>query len=256
VDSPCIEPTRLHDFNSSLREGPTEFKDLTIACCSCTFGPGHYAGPAFREVHHSLLRECGTCSVYAMALLTEQRLLAKAHQRAGPLQKSAARLLTEEAQAPLNARFDIFLSHSIEDARIVLGAKKDLEDAGLTSYVDWISDPQMSRKNVTSATAMKLRLRMRNCRSLFYLHSCNSQVSIWMPWELGFFDGFAGRVAILPFAKGRSTGFRGREYLGVYPYVDVAQNQDGIECFWVNRSTSEYTDLSKWLRNPDAIRKH
>ena len=33
---------------------------------------------------------------------------------------------------------------------------------------------------------------MRECGSLLYLISEKSAASRWMPWELGFFDGFAG----------------------------------------------------------------
>jgi len=37
-----------------------------------------------------------------------------------------------------------------------------------------------------------------------------------MPWELGFFDGHDGRVAILPIAKSPEPSYVGHEYLGIY----------------------------------------
>jgi hypothetical protein len=42
-----------------------------------------------------------------------------------------------------------------------------------------------------------------------------------MPWELGFFDGFKGRVAIVPLNENQFdiNEFKGQEYLGIYPYL-------------------------------------
>ncbi|TGS08549.1 outer membrane beta-barrel protein, partial [Mesorhizobium sp. M1C.F.Ca.ET.187.01.1.1] len=37
-------------------------------------------------------------------------------------------------------------------------------------------------------TAELLRTRMRQSKTLIYVHSNNSPGSRWMPWELGFFD--------------------------------------------------------------------
>src|SRR5262249_10573120 len=123
-----------------------------------------------------------------------------AGRAAVPLQKSAGRILAEQARAfDAAAHYDIFLSHSFNDAEIVLGIKRVMEGLGLTVYVDWIEDADLGRSRVTVKTAAVLRERMKSCSSLVYAHSANSVTSVWMPWELGYFDGLREhQVWILP----------------------------------------------------------
>ena len=61
--------------------------------------------------------------------------------------------LQKAARAPLTTTFDIFLSHSSEDATVVAGIKLMLEQESFSVYVDWIEDPQMDRSKVTADTA-------------------------------------------------------------------------------------------------------
>jgi hypothetical protein len=129
--------------------------------------------------------------------------------------------------------FDVFLSHSISDAKLVLGIVAFLETQGLRVYVDWIVDREMDRSTVTSATAERLRDRMRQSSCLIYAHSSRSSASKWMPWELGHFDGFKAAVAILPIAQTAQTSYSGQEYLSLYPYVDRKTMS-----LWVNRGSA------------------
>lgn len=83
-----------------------------------------------------------------MAYITkdEARLAARAR-----LQKSygssATQILREEVRASAAAEsFDIFLSHSSEDAEIVLGVREILVGLGLKVYIDWIDDPQLDNE--------------------------------------------------------------------------------------------------------------
>jgi hypothetical protein len=117
--------------------------------------------------------------------------------------------------------YDVFLSHSLKDALLILGLKRLLESDGLRVYVDWVDDPHLDRTNVNAATAARLRDRMRACSSLVYATSANSSASRWMPWELGFFDGYRGadRVAICPIQDGGSAP-NGEEYLGLYKTLE------------------------------------
>jgi hypothetical protein len=71
-----------------------------------------------------------------------------------------------------------------------------------------------------------------------------------MPWELGFFDGYSnGRVAILPITRSQRDEFEGQEYLGVHPYVDVAEiGNTQRRALWVNRSTNRYGLFGIWLK--------
>lgn len=121
-------------------------------------------------------------------------------------------------------RFDVFLSHSVKDAELVLGVVNILEEMGQKVYVDWIIDDNLSRDNVTPATANTLRRRMSQSSRLLYLATNNATSSKWMPWELGYFDGLkSGKVAILPLVDYSFSSFQGQEYLGLYPALDKAE---------------------------------
>lgn len=63
--------------------------------------------------------------------------------------------------------------------------------------------------------------------------------SRWMPWELGFFDGFRTAVAVLPVAKNSSETFCGQEFLGLYPYIDGT----GPAILFINRGTASSSRL-------------
>ncbi|ANC81811.1 toll/interleukin-1 receptor domain-containing protein [Pseudomonas putida] len=117
-------------------------------------------------------------------------------------------------------QFDIFLSHAMVDAELVLGIKVLLEKEGKKVYVDWIDDQDMERNHVTAETAQVLRARMRQSENLLYLATENAPKSKWMPWELGYFDGYKnGGVAVLPVMDESDSPFEGQEYLGLYPVV-------------------------------------
>jgi hypothetical protein len=151
----------------------------------------------------------------SLILLSEARQSGAAKYRV-PLYKSAASVLREQASAaPHDATFDVFLCHSYTDAQVddtaILGVKAILEEFGLRVYVDRLVDSQMTRETVTPGTAATLRHRMRNSSCLFFATSRTSSESIWMPWELGFFDGHNGRVGILPLVATTTTDFRGQE---------------------------------------------
>lgn len=157
--------------------------------------------------------------------------------------ESADILLHSVNAATKEDKFDIFLSHSIADAAIVLGIKRLLEDDGLKVYVDWVQDKKLDRERVTKETAAILRQRMRQSTSLIYLCSENSTASKWMPWELGYFDGFnPDGVAVMPILDKSTDVFRGQEYLGLYPVVQKNTYTNGepdvfVEDFGVRWAT-------------------
>jgi hypothetical protein len=157
-----------------------------------------------------------------MAFLRMSEARAAAQSARGPLQKSAKVILTEEKPASSYvSRFDVFLSHSYDDAEIILGVKRIIEAMGLTVYVDWIDDAKLDRSQVTKETAAVLRARMKSCNSMVYAHSPNAADSKWMPWELGYFDGYkVSSVWILPLVEEYDFEFSSQEYLGLYPTVD------------------------------------
>ncbi len=96
-------------------------------------------------------------------------------------------------------------------------------------YVDWIDDPQLERSRVTSGTADTIRNRMRECKAMVYATSSAAAESRWMPWELGFFDGYRGsaHISIMPILKTSWDTFAGLEFLGLYDLVHRFENNVG-----------------------------
>jgi hypothetical protein len=185
-----------------------------------------------------------------MPLLSKPQLarLAPTPQMANP---AAARELRESAGRRLgpNDTFDIFLSHRFLDARYVLMLRDYLQGLGYSVFVDWIEKPELDREKVTKTTAAYLRRIMGKSDSLLFAVSENSLESRWMPWELGYFDGSGGRVAIVPITERatESETYRGQEYLGLYPYVTMQQDTSGRNRLWVNRSASKYVTFEEWV---------
>nr|WP_237719485.1 toll/interleukin-1 receptor domain-containing protein [Pseudomonas luteola] len=136
--------------------------------------------------------------------------------------RSLGEMITESMESSKGAtRFDVFLSHSINDAELVLGVKALLEEMGKKVYVDWADDPELDRSQVNKHTAERLRGRMKQSETLLYIATENATSSKWMPWELGYFDGHKpNKVAILPVLENENQKFEGQEYLGLYPSVD------------------------------------
>lgn len=183
-----------------------------------------------------------------MKYFTKAEAKAAAARATTPLQKSMGygRVLKEEAaSAKPTDQFDVFLSHSIADAELIKGVKRLLEEAGLKVYVDWVVDPQLERSKVDKETATTLRSRMRQSKSMIYVATDKSTLSKWMPWELGYFDGFRpDGVAVLPLLDNGSDTFVGQEYLSLYPEVGTDM-LDGKQQGVVNdKSSSKRTGLS------------
>jgi hypothetical protein len=170
-----------------------------------------------------------------MAYLTRSQAVAAARQSAGTVRLAESEL-RQSATSSSVAVYDIFLSHSIADAEVVFGIKTLLESDGVSVYVDWVDDPQLDRRAVTPTTAARLRARLNQCGYLLYATSESSPSSRWMPWELGYFDGRVGRIGILPLVATAGAGFTGAEYLGLYPWVELADVAGGHRRFGVMSS--------------------
>jgi len=138
---------------------------------------------------------------------------------------------------------DVFISYSHIDEELVLGVVYILRNQfGLRVYVDR-DDATLSPEDVE--VAAQLKRRMRHCLSLVYIASDNDTRSHWMPWELGFFDGFRGTVAVLPITEQASTQPpHDRPYLRIYPYLDAT-----AMTLWVNNRKGGFQNFREWLRN-------
>lgn len=159
----------------------------------------------------------------------------------GEQRYARGRLVESRKQFSYSNTYDIFLSHSYDDARIVKIVKEMLEEKGYRVYVDWIEDDHLDRGKVSAATASILKGRMDRCLSLIYLTSPSAERSLWMPWELGYMDARTGKVAVAPVLED-DENFEGREYLGLYPYLDLTDDS-----FYVQNTTSEWVNLKGWM---------
>ena len=183
-----------------------------------------------------------------MAMLNRQDLINRYNKRQTILVsedgevRHAKKSLVESAKAFSHSEtYDVFLSHSYEDARLVKQIKEMLEDRGFKVYVDWIEDDHLDRGKVTSQTAAILRSRMDRCLSLIYMTSQSAESSLWMPWELGYMDAKTGKVAVAPILD-NDERFNGREYLGLYPYLDLTNDK-----FYIHENKNEWVSLINWM---------
>lgn len=152
------------------------------------------------------------------------------------------------------SEFNLFLSHSYLDKTLVYTIVALFYDAGYSVYADWMVDAQLNRNNITSETAKALRDRMDTCHGLAYISTTNISASKWCPWELGYMDGKKnGRCAILPVLESETAEFSGREYLGIYPYIDYKKTNNGENEFWVHDPSNrkKYVSLREWLKGKE-----
>ena len=193
-----------------------------------------------------------------MALFNIDRLEKIAREDRGYIVESAtqesARLNVEMrtySQFDNSKTYDIFLSHSYKDRKLVALLVKYLkEQYGYEIYVDWIEDSALNRSKVTKETANVIKNRMKNCKCLFYVTSDNAPDSKWMPWKLGLMDGLKGRVAICPLIRGKSSSdvYQGQEYLVIYPYISENKLKGTDKLYlWVRESLKKYIRFDKWL---------
>lgn len=159
-----------------------------------------------------------------MAFLRQAEIRARALRRAGALGISVEEALSSAARQRMS-RYDIFLSQTIRDAEIVLGVYDLLTSAGYSVFCDWIEAPDTDRSKVTPANAALIRATMGVSDTLLFLDTKGADQSLWMCWELGWFDGGRGPVAVLPVLTEGERYYRGREFLGLYPYIEV--DEDG-----------------------------
>ena len=182
-----------------------------------------------------------------MALFTfdEARSAYREWRSAEPvlMTKSAPSIILSEALSFERRRYDVFLSHSHLDSEVVLGICRILRSRfKLAVYVDLDDGDLGSAGAITPDTAGVLRNRMAYSASLIYAASANSKSSKWMPWELGYFDGLKGTVAILPIDETPKAQFKGQEYLALYPYVDKSST-----ALWVNGLASGPAQFANWI---------
>lgn len=131
--------------------------------------------------------------------------------------------------ASIAGRDTAFLSHSHLDRQLAEGLKTYLKERGWNVYIDWL-DESMPDK-VSSATAVKLKEKIRECDLFLFLATYNScKLSRWCPWEIGIADGEkgTGKIIIIPTRDDNGHEY-GNEYLGIYRKITEEYNLAGGE---------------------------
>lgn len=127
-----------------------------------------------------------------------------------------------KSETPYYETFDIFLCHSSSDIDEIIKLKSYLlRQYNKKAYVCEVDDPQLNPAKANKETAEILQKRMKASMELYFVLSKNTQKSIWMPWELGYFDGVKNKnIKIFPLiddSEYEIFNFEGQEYLELYP---------------------------------------
>lgn len=133
--------------------------------------------------------------------------------------------------------FDVFISHCISNANTVDDTVRYLNDVGMVAFVDWKSDKDdLKRSKTNQYTADVLKLRMRQSKCLLLIRTRESDKSIWVSWELGYFAALNKRVVILEAEDDLSEV---PEFISGYPKAFL--NDEKI-CVSENDAVYEFTD--------------
>lgn len=99
--------------------------------------------------------------------------------------------------------FDVFISHSAANTNLVDEIVQCLNDIGLVAFVDWKSDREdLKRTKANQYTADVIKLRMRQSKCLLLIRTIESDASIWVSWELGYFSALERKIAVLEGCSG------------------------------------------------------
>jgi hypothetical protein len=117
-----------------------------------------------------------------------------------------------------------FLCHSHDDANLVRGLVKRLQDAGLNLYVDWLDEGMPNQPD--RETAGRIQRAIVQTDTFLFLATPNSMKSVWCPWEIGYANGIKpiDRIVVIPTVDS-SGNYSGNEYLELYQRIDETHAQ-------------------------------
>ena len=122
-------------------------------------------------------------------------------------------------------KYDLFLSHSSFDSELLLNLKSILNHSNMNVYVDWVSDRNALKRELTNAnTANTIIERLKSSKALLYIHTEASQNSKWTPWELGFFHALKGKICIY-----NPDNIEKAPYLDIYPTAVLEEGKLFVE---------------------------
>lgn len=119
----------------------------------------------------------------------------------------------------MSRKYDLFVSHSQDDADRVRELTTAWTAAGVRIFVDYDvpSLVDASHRGTMSLDDIEgLREAAIQCHVFVFVASKRSVQSGWMPWELGLAHGAVGRVHICELDKGALDDFSEREYMRLY----------------------------------------
>jgi hypothetical protein len=129
------------------------------------------------------------------------------------------------------AFYDVFISYRHRDNDKIDALEQKIRDAGFEPFRD-LNFPELGDPgNVTRAKVETIRRQLSRSTCLLFAYSYQSAVhdrepgvslGVWMPWELGFFDGaISSRIGVYLLDGRREIEdsrayFKGSEYLQLY----------------------------------------
>lgn len=134
--------------------------------------------------------------------------------------------------------YDLFISHSSSDSNLILNLKAYLNNMGLNVYVDWISDRNALKRELTNAnTAKAIIERLNSSKALLYIHTESSCQSQWTPWELGYFHALReNKICVYS-----PNEILKPAYIEIYPSVLLMDNKFIVE------TENNQISLMEWL---------
>jgi len=117
--------------------------------------------------------------------------------------------------------YDLFISHSSSDYDLIIRLKAILNSLGLNVYIDWVSDRNALKRELTNiSTAKAIIERLKSSKSLLYIHTESSLQSQWTPWELGYFHALKGnRICVYT-----PNDIPKPAYINIYPSVNFVDD--------------------------------
>lgn len=128
-----------------------------------------------------------------------------------------------------------------------------MELNGFNVYID-LEDNVLNPKNVNIETAKRLEKIISKSKSILYIHSQNSERSVWCPWELGYGDGINSKISVLEIYVDK-TSYK-QVYINMYNCFEIKKCKDGkYRCFVFNRENQkEYVSFDDYINGNNSWR--
>jgi hypothetical protein len=151
-----------------------------------------------------------------MAYLTESRLR-NAYRRSMRSIESSHKAFSARSIPDAS----IFLSHSHLDQDLIKGFIQELDEIGISVYVDWNDNEMPDHTNRKTAEKIKQRIVQNDLFMIFATE--NAMRSRWVPWEIGVADQAKQyeKIFVIPISKD-GTKYSGNEYLQLYNKIIIS----------------------------------